>query len=75
MKRVNQVLNNIIGAFVGVFIGRCAYSYWFYKNNQELYSMILKQWYDDILFHGLVIAAFIAVCVVIKLIVNKKNSN
>lgn len=72
MKRFNQILNTVIGAFIGVFIGHGAYVLWDYKAHPGLYAMQSAPWYTSILVYGLVTAAVLAAAVIIKLIIRRK---
>ena len=48
MKKVNNVLNIIIGSFVGVFIGHGLYVLWNFKTRPELYAMQSAPWYTSL---------------------------
>ena len=72
MKKLNQLLNTVIGAFIGVFIGHGAYVLWDHKAHPEMYAMRSAPWYTSILLYGLVTAAVLAAALIIKLIVRRK---
>ena len=39
MKRLNQILNVVMGAFIGVFIGQSIYKIWHYNNKARVCSL------------------------------------
>ena len=51
MKKLNHILNIIIGAFVGVFIGHGIYVYWDFKTHPDLYAVRSAPWYTNILVY------------------------
>lgn len=66
-KKINNVLNIIMGSFAGVFLGRVIYGYWRHKTHPGSYSAIYPApWYKGILVYGVVALAGIAVCLLIK---------
>lgn len=72
LKKINRILNIIIGTSIGVFIGHGIYIYWDYKAHPDLYAMQSAPWYTSILFYGLfTIIALIAV-IVIKLVIRHR---
>ncbi len=66
MKRLHTVLNTIMGAFFGVWIGHGIYVLWDFKSHPALYAMQSAPWYTSILVHGAVTLAVLLVCIVIK---------
>ena len=52
MKKLNHILNIIIGAFVGVFIGHGIYVYWDFKTHPDLYAVRSAPWYTSILVYA-----------------------
>ena len=73
MKRLLQLLNIVMGAFVGVLIGRSAYTCWRYTTHPEYYAMQSAPWYTGILLEGAFTLAVLAVCLLIKFILKKRN--
>ena len=73
MKKLNNILNVIIGAFVGVFIGHGAYVFWSFKTRPELYAMQSAPWYTSILIYGVFSLVVLLVCIVIKAIIKHKQ--
>ena len=72
MKTFNRILNIIIGAFVGVFIGNGIYVFWDYKVHPDLYAMRSAPWYTSILFVGIETAVVLVIAIIIKLIIRQK---
>lgn len=76
MKKVNQILNIIIGSFIGVFIGYAIYVVWNYKTHPEFYAMQSAPWYTGILVYGMFTVILEVVCLITKLFIrlwNKKS--
>ncbi len=69
MKKLNTLLNIIMGAFVSVFIGYGIYVVWNYKTDPELYVMQSAPWYTSILLYGAFILTVLLACAVIKVII------
>ena len=67
MKKLNNLLNIIIGVCVGVFIGHGLYVTFDYCKNPELYAFQSAPWYTSILGYGGFTIAVAAVCIIIKL--------
>lgn len=72
LKKLNRLLNTIMGAFVGVFIGHGLYVYWDFKAHPDLYAMQSAPWYTSILLYGAVTAAILLAALVVKLIIRQK---
>lgn len=72
LKKVNNILNIIIGSFAGVFIGQSIYKFWDYKTHPGLYVIQSAPWYTSILFSGLFTIVVIVVAILIKLIIRNK---
>ena len=68
MKRLNTVLNTIMGSFFGVFVGHSICVIWNFKRHPELYAMQSAPWYTSILVYGVMTVAILVICAVIKLI-------
>ena len=71
MKRLNHLLNIILGASIGVFIGRSLFRWWDYSTHPSLYAMQSAPWYTSILMHGAVTAAIVILITLVKLIVRR----
>lgn len=72
LKRVNQILNTITGAFIGIFIGHGIYVFWDFNSHPDLYAMQSAPWYTSIVLYGVMMVIVVAIAVVIKLIIKKK---
>lgn len=68
MKKLNHILNVIIGAFTGVFIGHGIYVVWNVRTHPELYAMQSAPWYTSLLVYGAFTIAVLLICIVLKII-------
>ena len=73
MKRLNSIINSVMAAFLGVFIGHCAYVFRNYKTHPELYAMQAAPWYTSIFVYGAFTVAVLVLCLVIKAILKHKQ--
>ena len=71
-KKINQMLNIIMGSFIGVFIGSGLYKYWHFQKYPDLYVIQSAPWYTSILINGLLVLVLLAVCMIVKVILMKK---
>ena len=71
MKRLDYILNTIIGAFVGAFLGHGLWRYLDYCRHPDLYAMQSAPWYTSILFYGVFTAGLVLVAVVLKLVLRQ----
>ena len=69
-KRINQLLNIIIGSAVGVFIGHGLYEYWHYRKYPDFLQS--APWYTSILLYGVFTLVVVAVCIMGKIILRKR---
>ena len=69
LKKINRILNIIIGSFIGVFIGHGIYVFWDYKTHPGLYAMQSAPWYTSILVYGLFTIVVLIAGIIIKLII------
>lgn len=72
-KKINQILNIIMGAFTGVFIGHSIFVYWDYQMRPGLYAMQSAPWYTSIMVYGVGTAAVLVAGFAIKYILRKKG--
>ena len=72
MKTLNHILNVMIGAFVGVFIGYTIYVVWDYKIHPEIYNAYSAPWYTSILVYGVFTVVILLICIGIKAIIKYK---
>lgn len=73
MNRLNTILNIIMGAFVGVFIGQGVYVVWNFKTRPELYAMQSAPWYISILVYGALTLVVLLIYIAIKAIIKYKQ--
>ncbi len=73
MKKLNTILNIIMGAFVGVFIGHGIYTVWDFKTHPKLYAVRSAPWYTSVLMYGAFTIIMLLICIVIKAIINHKS--
>ena len=71
-KKINQILNIIMGSFIGVFIGSGLYKYWDFQKYPDLYVIQSAPWYISILINGLLTLVLLAVCMIVKVILIEK---
>ena len=69
MKKINDLLNVLMGSFIGVFVGRAAFVWWNFKTNPELYAMQSAPWHTSMLVEAALTLVLLLVCVVIKAII------
>lgn len=72
LKKLNYILNIVIGSFIGVFIGHGIYVFLDYKTHPDLYAMQPVPWYTSILVYGLFTIVVLIVSIIIKLIIWRK---
>lgn len=72
-KKINQVINIIMAAFVGVFIGHGIFLYLDYKNHPDLYMIQSSPWYTGILVYGIGTLAVLTICIGIKIVLKRKT--
>lgn len=73
-KKINQVINIIMAAFVGVFIGHWIFLYLDYKNHPDLYMIQSAPWYTGILVYGMGTLAVLVICIGIKIVLKRKTN-
>lgn len=73
LKKLNHVLNIIVGSFVGIFLGHGIYVFWDYKTHPALYAMESAPWYTSILLYGLFTLMVFVMAMIAKLIIRKKG--
>ena len=72
LKRLNNVLNIVMGSSVGVCIGHGIYSYWHFKKYPGLYELQSAPWYTSLIIYGAVTFGVIVICTIVKIIIQKK---
>lgn len=73
MKKLSTLLNCMIGAFIGVFIGHGIYVIYDYKTRPELYAMWPAPWYISILEYEGITLIVILLCFLAKVIIKHKQ--
>ena len=68
LRKLNCFLNNVIGSFIGVFIGFGIYKFWHFKTYPNLYAMQSAPWYTELLLYGFMVV----VGIILKLMIGKK---
>ncbi len=72
LKKLNHILNIVIGSFIGVFIGHGIYVYWDYKTYPDLYAMQSAPWYTSIFVYGIFTLILLVVLAIAKSVIRKK---
>lgn len=72
-KKINQIINIIMAAFVGVFIGHGIFLYLDYKNHSDLYMIQSAPWYTGILVYGIGTFEVLVICIGIKIVLKRKT--
>ena len=72
MKKLNSLLNHIMCAFAGVFVGHSISVIVDFKRYPELYAMQSAPWYTSILVYGAFTLVLFLVCIMIKIIIRHK---
>ena len=71
MKKMNTILNILMGSFFGVFLGDLITNYRNYRQFHEIYDATNSApWYYGSLTSLMLFIAIVVVCVVIKLIIH-----
>lgn len=76
MKKLNTFLNILMGSFFGVFVGNTIANYRQYCAMPEIYAGNSAPWYCfGALQSFMLFLAIVIICVVIKLVIQKKIKN
>jgi len=75
LKRLNIILNHVIGSFAGAFIGHCVYKYFDYTYHPDLYAIQSAPWYTSIQIYGLATAVVIFIAIILKFLIKKKQKS
>lgn len=73
LKRLNIILNYVIGSFIGVFIGQSIYKYFDYKKHPGLYELQSAPWYTSIQIYGMATGIVIFIAIVLKFLIKRKQ--
>lgn len=68
VKKLNTLLNIIIGSTIGVLLGHSLFVCWEHHKHPDYYALQSAPWYTSILVYGFTTAAIILIAVVIKLV-------
>lgn len=69
MKKINNLLNCIMAAFVGVFVGHLISI----CKNIEFYKTRSISWYEDLYYWTILLFFELVLCLTIKYIIRKSN--
>lgn len=72
MKRLNAIINTVMGSFIGVWIGGAIFKYLDFKKRPDLYAMTSTSWYLSILVTGIALLIVLIICIIIKMIIRKQ---
>ena len=67
-KKINQILNIIMAAIIGQFIGYGLYQYWHFRKYPDFYIVQSAPWYIGILVSGLFTLVILVICMIVKVI-------
>ena len=73
MKRLNQILDILIGCFIGAFLGSGVSRFLDFKSHPDLYAIQSAPWYASIISQGIIITIIVIILILIKVIMNKKK--
>lgn len=73
VKKLDRILNIIMGALLGAFVGRGMRTVWDYHTHPEQYVAQSAPWYTDILVYGLCTLIGVLSCMVIKIIIKRRQ--
>ena len=74
LKKINQILNIAIGAFIGVFIGHAIYQTIDYITHPSLYQFQSAPWYTSIQLQAVFTAVAVGIAAGIKLLIRGKKN-
>jgi len=72
LKKINHIMNIIIGVTIGVFIGSSLYDWWHFNTYPEMYAFYSAPWYTGVLVHGFLALIVLLVTFTIKLLISKQ---
>ena len=73
VKKLNRILNIVVGTCIGIFIGYGISVFWDYKTHPDLYLVQSALWYTGILLNGIVTVALSIAIIIIKLIIRLRH--
>lgn len=72
-KKCSNILNSIMAASFGVFIGRISYDYYYYQKHVDWYATQTTPWYTSSIVYGSVTIGTILVVILLKRYLAKKD--
>ena len=72
LKKLNNLLNVIIGVAVGVFFGHVGSVCWEYQKYPDLYAMQSAPWYTSIIVYGVFMIVVLMIACILKFVVRRK---
>lgn len=72
LRKLNCFLNIFIASFIGVFIGFGIYKFLRFQIYPNLHAMQSAPWYTELLFYCVLVAVWVVVCIILKLIICRK---
>lgn len=73
LKKLNGILNIVIGTCIGIYIGYGISVFWDYKTHPDLYLVRSAPWYTGILLHEIVTVVILIALIIIKLIIRLRH--
>lgn len=73
MKKARDFCKLFMWAAIGAFAGKALHGYFFYKKNPGLLDLMSAPWYAELLVPLIVTAAIVAVLIVIRVILKRKD--
>jgi len=72
-KKLPQILNTVMGAFFGAWLGHAIWLWRDHAVRPGLYELQSAPWYTSILVRGAMMAAVILVCLLLKWILARQD--
>lgn len=72
LKKLNNILNVLIGASVGVFIGHSIYRYFDCRKYSDLYEIQSAPLYASIIVYGSVTTIVLLIVIILKYVIKRK---
>lgn len=73
MRRLNQIMDVILGSFLGIFVGHSIYECWNYYAHPDWYARQSAPWYSSILLYGAFTCAVLLIVLVCKWLIRRKR--
>ena len=72
LRRISRLLNVVMGAMAGTFLGKIVFDYLHFKRNPGLYETFSAPWYTGAVLYGAVVLTALVILVIIKLLVGRE---